>query len=257
MEVMQVVFDSLIRLLLVVAVLLIPPAINTSYHIATDSVRASGYVRPAFAEQMQQLRPAILAAARRHNQPALSGMSDPEFATAMAQILYNEHVGWLEDALPPVRAITPFYQQAQVSLNQQYGLNSSVWPSNLRPSVAAEMVRGQLPIPGGTLNQPLVLTGSHLQGRIFDSERSFYQALNAEISQPELAVEYLAANLQRGVLRARYERVPVTWQTLAAWHNQGIVNPNDLATNPIVQHYLKRASAYRSTAEQLILRQNQ
>ena len=38
------------------------------------------YVRPEFAAEMRALQPTILAAARRHNRPELSDMSDDDFA---------------------------------------------------------------------------------------------------------------------------------------------------------------------------------
>src|SRR5439155_23809436 len=73
---------------------------------------------------------------------------------------------------------------------------------------------------------------------------ALYAAISAEISQPKLAVEYLAANIERGLYRAQLEGVPVTWRTLAAWHNQGIVAPRDIRNNPTASDYLRRCSAY-------------
>jgi hypothetical protein len=65
-------------------------------------------------------------------------------------------------------------------------------------------------------------------------------------------VEYLAANLERGLYRAQHEGVAVTWRTLAAWHNQGIVSPADIRANPTARDYIRRTEAYLATAQRLI-----
>jgi hypothetical protein len=216
------------------------------------------YVRPEFARQMQMLRPAILEAARRHNHPEFSGMSDHEFAVVIALVLYNENFGSLEDRVPSLRPLTPFYQDAQVGLNEMGGVNLSVWPSNLRPSVALEILRHQVPVPSPTsvITEPIVVAGSSVNPGDYTSRDALYAALTREIADPSLAIEYLAANLERGLYRARFEGVSITWRTLAAWHNQGIVAPRDIRANPIASDYLRRTSAYLSTARTLIERPN-
>jgi hypothetical protein len=224
------------------------------FHVYTamgPKSQASPIIRPEFATQMERLRPTILAAAKRHNNPQYSQMSDEAFAITISQVLYNEHFGWLEEEIPPLQPFTPLYQKAQTIVND-FGGDYTVWPSNLRPSVAVELLQQELPIPGGTLSVPISISGSQIDPRQFHDQYQLYAAVNAEIVQPELAIEYLAANLARGVYRARYEGVAVTWQTLAAWHNQGIVRPADIAANPTVMHYLHRAAAYRQVAERFI-----
>ncbi|MFL5806284.1 MAG: hypothetical protein ACJ8CR_31710 [Roseiflexaceae bacterium] len=67
-----------------------------------------------------------------------------------------------------------------------------------------------------------------------------------------MAVEYLAANLERGLYRTRFEGVPVTWRALAAWHNQGIVSPEDIRQNLVARDYVRRTSAYLASAYALI-----
>lgn len=211
------------------------------------------FVRPEFTAQMETLRPLILAAAARHNDPTLSGMDDADFAEIVALVLYNEHFGWLEDAVPPLRPLTPWYQAAQVVINE-HGADLTVWPSNLRPSVALEMLHGELPVKGspGVIIVPLTITGSRVDPARYRTRAALYAAINDELVEPALAVEYLAANLERGVYRARIEGVPVTWQALAAWHNQGIVAPADIAANPTARAYLRRAAAYRAIAHAFI-----
>jgi hypothetical protein len=212
---------------------------------------ATPYVRPEFARTMEELRPTILAAAERHNRPELSGMTDEEFAEVIALLMYNEHFGWLEDEVPPLRALTPLYQAAQVDVNRLGG-NLSVWPSNLRPSVVQEILRHEVPVREGTLRRPLAVAGSRVRLASYPDDRARNAAITAEITQPELAVAFLAANLERGLYRAEHERVTVTWRTLAAWHNQGIVHPHDIRANPTARSYIHRTAAYLPVARALI-----
>jgi hypothetical protein len=212
------------------------------------------YVRPQFARQMRVLRPTILDAARRHNRPELSNMSDREFAVAITLILYNENFGSLEDRVPPLRPLTPLYQNLQVGLNTVSGGNMSVWPANLRPSVALEILRQQVPVPAPTqiITRPIQVAGSDVDIASYSSRETLYAALTQEIVEPHMAVEYLAANLERGLYRAHFEDVPVTWRALAAWHNQGIVAPEDIRQNPVARDYVRRTSAYVARAYALI-----
>lgn len=202
---------------------------------------------------METLRPVILDAAARHNDPAISGMDDAAFAEIIALVLYNEHFGWLEEAVPPLRPLTPWYQAAQMTLNA-FGANLTVWPSNIRPSVALEMLRDELPVKGspGHIVLDLHIAGSQIDPARYHTQAELYAAINSELIQPALAVEYLAANLERGVHRARHEGVPVTWQALAAWHNQGVVALEDIAANPTARDYVRRAAVYRDLARAFI-----
>ena len=212
------------------------------------------YVRPEFAAEMRGLRPAILAAARRHNRPELSHMSDHDFAVLIAQIMYNEHFGWFEERVTPVQAITPWYEDLQRETNAAGLSDLSVWPANIRPSVALEILRRELPLPHSTnmLTVPVGVAGSQIDPQRYHSQGALYAAISKEISQPQLAVEYLAANIERGLYRAQVEGVPVTWRTLAAWHNQGIVAPRDIRNNPTASDYLRRCSAYLGRARALL-----
>lgn len=212
------------------------------------------YVRPDFANQMRLLRPAILAAAQRHNRPQLSGMSDHDFAVVMAVLLYNEHFGWFEERVTPVQILTPLYEDLQRQSNETGISDLSIWPANIRPSVALEILRKQVPLPYSTrmITEPITVAGSTIDPSSITSQAELYARITAEISDPELAVEYLAANLERGLYRAKIEGVTVTWRTLAAWHNQGIVSPELLRKNATASDYVHRASAYFGKARQLI-----
>ena len=212
------------------------------------------YIRPEFARQMRALRPHILDAAQRHNRRTLSRMSDRDFAVVIAVLLYNENFGSLEEQVSPLRSLTPFYQDLQVRANEVGGANLSVWPSNLRPSVALEILRQQVPLPrgGGALAVPVQVAGSALRLSDYPTQAALYAAITQEIIRPEMAVEYLAANLERGLYRAELEGVPATWRALAAWHNQGVLSAADLRANPTALDYVRRSSAYLPAARALI-----
>jgi len=220
-----------------------------------DEIRGEGYVTPAFATEMEDLRGEILAAAARHNRPELSGLSDTQYAVLLATLLYNEHNGWFEDLVPPVRRVRPAFQHAQDVVNMAgLGTNYSLWPANLRPSVAREILEQRLPMPAPimSLSVPVSVPGSAIDLAAFASERELLAAISAELVRPELAVEYLAANVARGVYRAHYEGVLVSWQALAAWHNQGIVRPEQIEANALARSYVMRCETYRARATVLI-----
>jgi hypothetical protein len=212
------------------------------------------FVRPDLAKRMELLRPEILGAARRHNRPELSGMSDEEFATAIAVVIYNENFGWLEDDLAPLRAFTPLYQNLQRQANTHMpGSNFSVWPANLRPSVALEILDRQVPLANAeVITVPVTVEGSTITPADFSDRDELFAAITAEISRDDLAVAYLAANLERGLYRAAEEGSPVSWRTLAAWHNQGIMDPALIRANPTARDYVRRASAFLPLARELV-----
>jgi hypothetical protein len=203
---------------------------------------------------MRELRPTIIEAARRHNRSEFSGMSNREFAVLIALLMYNEHFGWFEERVTPVQALTPFYENLQRQTNEAGLSNLSVWPANIRPSVALEILRQQVPLPGSTttITVPITVAGSRIRPSAYTSQAQLYGAVSAEIADPKLAVEYLAANLERGIYRAHFEGVPVTWRALAAWHNQGVVAPEDIRDNQTASDYVRRASAYFGKARALI-----
>ena len=202
--------------------------------------RASGYVRPDFRAAVTRDRAEIFRIARTYNDRSLTNMSDAQFATVMVTILYNEHNGWLEDAFPALRPLTPYYQDAQAVSNTYLGTNFSVWPSNVRPTVVREILAHYVPEVGTV---PLAIEAP--------SHESIAQASQVLANTTDAAYELLGANLRRGVYRAQKEDVVVTWQTLLAWHNAGIVHPKAIAKNASLQHYLSRAVPYIATAQSL------
>jgi hypothetical protein len=233
----------------------LPGQMGVTPHRALPRPTITPYVRPALAQRMEALRPLILRAAAQHHRPELSGMSETDFAIALTTILYNEHFGWFEDRFAGVRPLTPWYQEAQRYANQQrLGSNFSVWPSNLRPSVAHEILQQTVPLANQRVMQvPITVAGSQINPDQFTDQAALYAAITAEMSRDDLAIAYLAANLERGIYRAAYEGVPISWRTLAAWHNQGIVDPVQYRANPTSRDYVRRASAYVAAAHALIM----
>ena len=214
--------------------------IRLSALVAPYLKQASGYIRPEFRALVTRDRNHILAIAKRFNARPDTNMSDEQFATVMVTILYNEHNGWLEDAFPAVRPLTPIYQDAQAISNAYAGTNFSVWPSNIRPSVVREILNHEVPAVGIV---PLAIE--------LPSDTNSHQNAQSLANTPDAAYELLGANLRRGVYRAQKEDVVVTWQTLLAWHNAGIVDPKVIAKNASLQHYLSRAVPYIASAQGL------
>ena len=191
------------------------------------------YVRPHVAQLVHTHRQHIIHVAHTYNQPALSGLTDVEFASILIMILYTEHHGWLEDVVPSVRALTPLYQDLQVLSNHHLGTNFSVWPANLRPSVIDEIRAEQY------ISVPSTFTVS----------RNDPSSNNDLATNPATAIELLAANMARGVQRAHDAGIQVTTASILAWHNAGIVEPRRIAANRSVQHYINRALIYHALAQ--------
>mgnify|MGYP000107533878 CR=1 FL=1 len=219
------------------------------------------YVDPAFELQMLRLRSAILASAERHNRQAVTGLRDDEFAVLLAAQLYFEYNSTLATRGTLGRVVTPVYQEAQGVANAIGMGNFSVWPANLRPSVAASLLRAEMPYINAldrptTRQIPLTIHGSRLQPLIEAKRWASWQpsdsAVAAEIAQPELAVEYLAANFEVASYRAQFDWAPITWMTFAAWHNQGLVSPAHIAGNGQLAQVLSTIETYLPAAMHLI-----
>ena len=205
--------------------------------VAPYLAQPSGYIRPYIATIVEQKQLYLLTLAQRHNHAHSVPISDNEFAAIMVTILYTEHLGWLEDVIPSIRPVTPIYQEAQAISNEYFGTNFSVWPANLRPSVVDEILSDEIPQVGHADLALLIPPGLQRP-----------EHANQLARTTDTALALLAANLERGIIRAQHERVPITWKTLLAWHNAGIVDPVQMAQNRSLQHYLQRASVYHEPA---------
>jgi hypothetical protein len=231
------------------------------YGVAQPTEIAPAYYDPGFNLLMLRLRPAILDSARRHNRRAVTRMSDEEFAVMLAAQLYFEYNSALATRGELLRSITPIYQEAQNVANLMGVGNFSVWPANMRPSVAASLLRGEMPYIDeddrpAFLTYPITIAGSELQRELRARRDEDWQpatwAVAAEIAQPRLAVEYMAANFEIATYRAEFDLVPVNWMTLAAWHNQGIVSPSGIAHHQQLARVLPGITRYLPGALLLI-----
>ncbi len=191
------------------------------------------YVRPHVAQLISTQRLHIKQVAHTYNQSDISGLTDNEFASVLVMILYTEHHGWLEDVIPNVRTFTPLFQELQVISNDTLGTNFSVWPANLRPSVVDEIRTDATP----------------LESVVFLKVATNNQPSNQLATNPTSAIELLAANMARGIRQAHQTGVPVTVESILAWHNAGIVDPQLIADNRSVQHYIDRALVYHTMAQ--------
>jgi len=233
---------------LVVATLLLLSAPNQSNQGSSFTTTVSGFVAPYLPQPTTYVRPhvahlitsnglLIKQVASRYNHAEISGLSDREFASVLVMILYTEHHGWLEDIVPSVRTVTPLFQELQVISNNTIGTNFSVWPANLRPSVIDE-IRDE-----HTLHESVV----------FLTINTHNQTSTELATDPTSAIEMLAANMARGIRRAHDAGVPVTIESILAWHNAGIVESQRIAYNRSVQHYISRALIYQSMAEAVVV----
>lgn len=221
------------------------------------------YIDPRFEEWILRMRPAILESARRHNHPAISGMDDRQFAVVLAAILYLENNAALNDRLQPARAVTPVYQNLQVSVNRLgIGTDFSILPANLRPSVAINILQGKVPLPPNSADvsvvyRPIIVHGSRLQEilratPVVDGWTPSFDAVTQELVDDRLAIEYLAANLEIALYRCHYEWVPVSWATLVAWTSRGVVSPYAIRATPGAGLAIARLERYLPLAVKLI-----
>src|SRR5439155_13960192 len=121
---------------------------------------------------MQQFRPTILQSAARHNHRTLSGMDDRQLAVVLAAMLYLENNSALNDRPALGRAVTPLYEHLQTVVNSLgLGTNFSIRPSNLRPTIAIDLLNGRVPLPpnldeDAAIYRPIQIAGSTLQARL-------------------------------------------------------------------------------------------
>lgn len=239
----------------------LPTADGVLFRYGSIALHPEGaaYIQPAFEQQMRSLRSTILASAARHNRRPATGLSDEEFAVFMAAQLYYENNAVLRQRGEIARMITPVYQEAQNVVNQIGFGDYTVWPANLRPSVARSLLLGELPYIDeddrpAALTIPITIVGSALQPAM--QEQGDWQpslsAVAAEIVRPRLAVEYLAANFEVASYRAELDRAPISWITFTAWHNQGVVSAAAISEHSQLASVLPEVASYLPAAMRLI-----
>ena len=196
--------------------------------------------RPVVPTFLALQRESIQLSAARHGVP-------PD---VLAAVLYNEMLGqeyrfvsaaipgegpasrFLEDALLGWHFLT--LKQAQWSakaLAALAGLNTTVGPTGIRVSVGRE-IRSEVPVAGGCY-RPSGL-----------AERP---SLVLDLTSPATAIEYLAANLERGRLRSSPEQAG-DWAPLARWHNTGLTGDRPDVPRPVWEkgtRYVARVQTVR------------
>ena len=203
--------------------------------------------RPVVPSYMLAQRENILASAQRHRIAS----------DVLAAVLYNEMLGqesrFLSIAIPgdnPVaRALRESLlgwhfltlKQAQWALKgvaALSGFNTTVGPTGIRVSVGRE-IRREIFVAGGRY-QPLGL-----------AERP---SLVFDLMSTSEAIEYLAANLQRGERRATVAQRD-DWTVTARWHNTGVTEYSPNVPRPIWDkgtNYVARVSTFLSEMTALL-----
>ena len=203
--------------------------------------------------------PVIKAAAERWHHPD-SGMSEDEFAALLIANLRQEaHYRRQE---PSVYKMSPgefglnlldiiwdHGKNEAASIAGHIGLGDgdpSVGPANLRIKVAEEMLgTGTIPMPEG---EPLDFDDV---GRLDHLVRQ-WQNLETAVERRRFlkddanAIELMAANLYRGVVRLTHQGLQPTMFNLSTWWSQGIAESStlrDSLDNPSVTHAINHARA--------------
>jgi hypothetical protein len=195
--------------------------------------------RPVVPSYMLAQRAHILVSAQRH------GIA----SDVLAAVLYNEMLGqesrFLSTAIPGDNALARAVResllgwhfltlkQAQWALKGAAalaGFNTTVGPTGIRVSVGRE-IRHEIYVEGGRY-QPLGL-----------AERP---SLVLDLMSTSEAIEYLAANLQRGERRATIAQRG-DWTVLARWHNTGVTEYSP-SVPPMIwdkgTNYIARVSSF-------------
>jgi hypothetical protein len=190
--------------------------------MVVDWIPADGFPEGEIAS-IHRLKPDILACARRHN-TVKTNMDENAFAALMTAILH-----W-EGRLPG--NAKPFWGPGGVGdisggqirdilgdLAGLFGADVTTGIANIRPSVAFEILKGEIPgfqgrycynIEGGT-------TYDDIRNNPFRGLTLFN-----ELQKEKVSLEYLAANLERGADRINTLGFQASVFNLAAWHNTGV-----------------------------------
>jgi len=169
-------------------------------------------------ESIKGLLPAIRRSTQLHN-PSNSNLDDASFAALMITILHfegrlpgnakpNTFGNWLSDEGSDFATFVGVW-------------NGTTGIANVRPSVAFELHQEGYSIEGsGYSADGLICRTSPRNPRI-----NPLQLLGIELQISTISIEYLAANLERGINRVRAEGLEPSAFNLAAWHNSGVYTP--------------------------------
>ncbi len=173
---------------------------------------ANIYWPPDEIASIKALLPAIKRSAQLHNPPN-SNLDDTAFAALMITALHWE--GRLPGNAKP-RTLNNWLHDTGSDLATAGGLwDGSTGIANIRPSVALELRQEGYKIQGSSYAEDIIAA----------CEVSPFQFLAFELQIPEVSIEYLAANLERGVYRVRAQGLEPSAFNLAAWLNTGTYTP--------------------------------
>ena len=199
---------------------------------------------PAF---MASQRQALLLSAQRHDIP-------PD---VLAAIFYNEMFGQetrlLRSVIPGDSALASNVRESALGLHflttkqLQIGLkcmaavagaNTTIGPAGIRISVGREIER------------ETSIAGSHYR----QSGLAERPSLVVDLMSPATAIQYLAANLRRGIRRAGPE-LAGDWTVSARWHNTGIISDRPDVPRPVWDkgsQYITRVQTFRPEVRSLL-----
>lgn len=194
-------------------------------------------------DSINNLRSDIFASARRHCTPK-TNMDENAFAALMTAILHVE--GKL-----PGNGNTPAVQEENKKKDEAafwYGANVSTGIAKIKPSVAVQILRGEIPkmteqwcytIEGrDPIAEAVIRFGPSACDGPWEKcwDPRFWRAA-AELSNPKISLEYLAANLERGADRINLLGAQASVFNLAAWHNRGAQTPEEFRRSLDAQSY--------------------
>jgi hypothetical protein len=147
-------------------------------------------------DELKRLSGIIIASAKKHN--SQGAFTDEAFAALMAAHLNRE------SRLGAGNTFQSYgYDQFADWLGKNFGRNSSTGIANIRPSVALEIEQGIIPGVAGTFDYDC---GSgfdtFLSNNPSATEKEQRQFLFQQLQDEAISLEYLAANIERGIDRA-------------------------------------------------------
>ena len=177
-----------------------------------------------------RLKSDIRASAMRHN-TSKTNMDDNAFAALLTAILH-----W-EGKLPGNGNSASHQREDWLKdfADIQFGADFSAGIAKIKPSVALEILKGEIPnrpgqycysVTGGWTYTDLMST-IQMQGMFYTP----FQILAVNLQDQKASIDYLAANLERGADRINGFGFQASAFNLGAWHNTGLQTPNEILTS--------------------------
>jgi hypothetical protein len=186
---------------------------------------------PVRTMSVEELRPLVEASAARH---PIEGFSQRVMTDWMLAILAVESGPPVQGEPPAFHALVyPAWQTAK-ALSACGGLDTTIGIAQVRPRTAAELMEGRLEHAGYRL--------AHDITPAYDVRGEGVLGINvARLAQPDVSIEYLAANLALGAKVGQIFGATPTLEDLARWHNTGLGSWNRATAPPALW---KKGSLY-------------